>query len=191
MSNFFTSAASIVDRVILSQEDNDPCILKHSNLARQANRKRQKQRPNNPTEIDFNLEDDHIPSDFFLADISNNDRWHLLFATDRQLQLLANAKVWYVDGTFGVVGQPFSQHFSIHVFVRGHKDNIKQVPLVFILMSGRKRSDYQAVLTELKSELPENINLVKIVADFKAFFWKAVKLPGISPEIQLQGCLLH
>ena len=40
MSNFFTSAASIVDRVILSQEDNDPCILKPSNLARQVNRKR-------------------------------------------------------------------------------------------------------------------------------------------------------
>ena len=168
MSHFFTSAASIIDRVILSQKDNDPCILKPSNLARQANRKRQKQRPNNPTEIDFNL--DHIPSDFFLADISNNDRRHLLFATDRQLQLLANAKVWYVDGTFRVVRQPFSQLFSIHAFVRGHEDNIKQVPLVFVLMSGRKQSDYQAVLTELKSKLPENINLVKIVADFEASF---------------------
>ena len=154
--------------VILSQKDNDPCILKPSNLARQANRKRQKQRPNNPTEIDFNL--DHIPSDFFLADISNNDRRHLLFATDRQLQLLANAKVWYVDGTFRVVRQPFSQLFSIHAFVRGHEDNIKQVPLVFVLMSGRKQSDYQAVLTELKSKLPENINLVKIVANFEASF---------------------
>ena len=58
-------------------------------------------------------------------------------------------------------------------------------------MSGRKRSDNQAVLTELKSKLPENINLVKIVADFEASFWKAVKLPGIFPEIQLQGCLFN
>ena len=112
MSNFFTSAASIVDRVILSQEDNDPCILKPSNLARQGNRKRQKQRPNNPTEIDFNLEDDHIPSDFFLADISNNDRRHLLFATDRQLQCQSLVRRRHLQSSQTTL-QPTFQHTCV------------------------------------------------------------------------------
>ena len=66
---------------------------------------------------------------YLLTDISNNDRNHLLFDTDRQLQLLVNAKVWYADGTFRAVRQSFSQLSSIHAFVGGHDNKIKQVPL--------------------------------------------------------------
>ena len=66
------------------------------------------------------------------------------------LDLLARAKVWYLDATFKVVKYPFSQLFKIHAFVK-HGAACKQVPLIFILMSKRKNSDYLLVLHEIEN----------------------------------------
>ena len=79
-----------------------------------ANRRRQLQRPDDPSTLQFDLLQDHIPEDFLRGDISVQDRIHLLFASETQLQLLAKAKTWYVDGTFHVVKPPFTQLFSVH-----------------------------------------------------------------------------
>ena len=70
------------------------------NQIRMANRVRQKQRPLEPTGLDFVLNPDHLPADFLKADL-NSDGRHLIFANDAQLQLLARR--WYIDGTFFVV----------------------------------------------------------------------------------------
>ena len=67
---------------------------------------------------------------------------HLLLGTQKQLDLFACAKRWYVDGTFKVVCEPFTQLWSIHVFVSS--DGVtKQIPLVCVLMrsySGRQQN---------------------------------------------------
>ena len=46
------------------------------------------------------------------------ERRHLIFATDKQLELLVNARRWYVDGTFWIVRKPFVQLLTVHAFVR-------------------------------------------------------------------------
>jgi len=52
--------------------------------------------------------------------------------------------MWFLDGTFEVVRQPFTQLFSIHAFL--HSDGaMKQVPLVFMLMSRLKKKDCEQV----------------------------------------------
>ena len=80
-----------------------------------------------------------------------------------------------------VVKQPFTQLFSIHSFIR--KDGkTKQVPLMFVLMSGKRKSDY-------KNVLPADIQLMKLVADFKAAVWDASL--QVFPHLRIQGCLFH
>ena len=91
------------------------------------------------------------------------------------LELLARAKVCYLDATFKVVKNPFSQLFSIHAFVK-HGSACKQVPLVFVLMSNCRNSDYLLVLKEIQNILPANPSVTKMVLDFEIAMWPLFQL---------------
>ena len=63
------------------------------------------------------LDEKGIPKDFLLGDIYVDKHRHLLFATQRQMELLKKAKVWFVDGTFIVAKDPFKQLLSVYSFI--------------------------------------------------------------------------
>ncbi|KAJ8307803.1 hypothetical protein KUTeg_014648 [Tegillarca granosa] len=106
----FVPAPTIVERVMEEMADpREPefACPKFSNAVRTANRQRQADRPEEPRDMNFKIDleflERHTSSDFYRGDVTVGDHRHLIFASDQQLQHLASAKTWYIDGTFKIV----------------------------------------------------------------------------------------
>ncbi|XP_078372705.1 uncharacterized protein LOC144656350 [Oculina patagonica] len=170
--------------------DENPCpsLPKPANMARAANRLRKQLRPHDPTDMDFELSEENIPSGFLKADVRSCSNRHIIFATNQQIHQLVQAKNWYVDGTFKLCRKPFTQLFTINVFVRSG-EQAKQVPLMFVLMSGRRKRDYRAVLKEVIRLLPSQPAVSRITLDFESALWTVLR--ELLPDTTLQGCLFH
>ena len=93
-------------------------------LARMVNRKREKERPNQPKEDDLDCEISisylNIPEGFQLADIKiegldgRTVARHIIYASPTQIGLLRRAETLFMDGTFKSVKKPFRQLFGVH-----------------------------------------------------------------------------
>ncbi len=124
-ADIYKSARAIADDCI-SQEvrDNAPgaAIPNPANLARRANRGRQRMLPQNPVDLQFDIADLNLPTDFFRADLLvAPDSRHLLFFTDSQMELLKQAQMVTLDATFKIVPRPFSQLLGLHVYIKNGK----------------------------------------------------------------------
>ena len=131
-NNAFTRSSEIIKGVLNAHPYADlPEASRQApnNLKRQLNRKRQKDRPPEPRDLDFQLVEYYLPDDFQQADIQNDGQRHIILATQEQLRLLSKAKCWYMDGTFKVTKAPFMQLFTINCFISSGAAT-KQVPLL-------------------------------------------------------------
>ena len=83
-ADIFRPASVIVEEVLLDQMTDGPCSSspRPEYIARAANRKRQQLRPKDPLDLDFELEEGHIPDGFFRSGVKVRGRRHLIFATD-------------------------------------------------------------------------------------------------------------
>ena len=68
----FRPASAIVEEVLLEDLNDAPCpwLPRPEYIARVANRHRQKLRPKDPTDLHFQLDEDHIPDGFLRGDIT-------------------------------------------------------------------------------------------------------------------------
>ena len=105
-----------------------------------------------------------------------------------QLDLAEECSALYVDGTFKSVKNPYKQLFSIHSFLRSG-ENIKQVPLVNVIMSRRTKTDYDAVFCKLKMMLGDEFKPESCMADYESACWKSMR--DNFPSMQMHGCLFH
>ena len=194
MEDIFRPAADIVEEILVDELDSAPCpaLKKPCYMVRCANRLRQSQRPPDPKDLAFELNHDHIPADFMRADLTVGERRHLVMATDSQLKVLKTAKNWYIDGTFKLCRPPFQQLLTVNAFVRSD-DYTKQVPLVFVLMSGRRKRDYkrvfQCIIELLRSGDDNGAAVKQITLDYEKALWTALR--EILPNVRNLGCVFH
>ncbi|KAJ8309881.1 hypothetical protein KUTeg_011746, partial [Tegillarca granosa] len=130
ITNVLRSSLDIVQEALVNNSDlsapsgSQPNI---HNLQRITNRQREKTRPAEPQDLDFEINYYYLPDNFVRKDVRVGSKRHIILATDQQLELLSSSKIWYMDGTFKIVRKPFVQLFSIHVFLKSG-DDTKQVP---------------------------------------------------------------
>ncbi|KAG1675536.1 hypothetical protein GQR58_014656 [Nymphon striatum] len=201
----YESAESIVKKVTDRYNNADapsPSRPHMDTLIRITNRKRESTRPKTPEDINFILDQDfiegQIPEPFLRADIISETIRHIIFATDKQLELLANAKTWYIDGTFKIVTKPLYQLVSIDAFIKS-EGHIKQLPLCFALMSGKKSKDYKKVINyeshllpvfqTVKQNLPTAPKVSSFVVDFEKGLWKGLR--SVFQNRIIHGCSFH
>ncbi|XP_052102154.1 uncharacterized protein LOC127735816 [Mytilus californianus] len=65
---------------------------------------------------------------------------------------------------------------------------MKQIPLLFVLMSRREKKDYKAVFTRLVELIPQH-RVQAFCLDFEAGAWSAVK--SVFPTADIKGCAFH
>ena len=157
-------------------------------MARVFNLHRQKTRPRHPTTLDnFEVNCHFIPDILDTWQLQVGERIHVIWSSKKQRELLSTSKTWYMDGTFRLVKEPFKQLYCIHSFITDGT-SIKQVPLLFVLMSGKRTSDYKRLFQVVKKELG-TISVTEIVADFEASVWKAITRE--FPAVRIRGCIFH
>lgn len=161
-----------------------------ASLVRLGQRARQATRPSEPKDPNFAIDLEHVPEPLeVLGDISDGNQRHILLASKKMVEYLSRARHWYVDGTFKIVGEPFTQLYSIHAFLKSTQGELKQVPLMFVLMTGKRKRDYKMVLRQVINILVMGNDLRSITADFEAGLWSACR--SVFPGVQLHGCCFH
>ena len=128
--NVFSSAAEITEHVLSQKITQEPTISLPApkQLAQNANRKRKCLHPEEPQDLEFAVAENLIPDDFLQNDVQVDEQQHIIFAKPDMISILSEAKNWYIDATFKVIHKPFTQLFSIHVFVKSG-ESAKQIPL--------------------------------------------------------------
>lgn len=136
-----SSGKQIAEQILIKDKYKIEHLPSIETLKRTVNRIRETSRPKNPSNFDFNLLLNFIPKNFLLSDLRGKNERIIIFSTPKQLKILKRKKTWFVDGTFSVSNPPFLQLYCIHGFIK-KQNNYKQVPLVFIFMSSKKRKSY-------------------------------------------------
>ena len=116
--NFYEKGSSLPKMRSMKQT-----IMRHRNI----------HAPPKVNDLNFQLEKRFLPDvpNFYRGEVSTKEGRHLIFFSDLQLKYLKDAKAWYVDGTFKIVKDPFTQLLTIHTTVI-YNNKTTSIPIAFI-----------------------------------------------------------
>eukprot|EP00058_Branchiostoma_floridae_P018894 XP_002604383.1 hypothetical protein BRAFLDRAFT_73369 [Branchiostoma floridae] len=90
----------------VEEAGDQPGIPSKAALLRRVSRVKAKTRPADPRDLEFDLANDYVPENFLIGDLEvclgreQKRERQLVFATPYRLKKLADARRWYMDGTF-------------------------------------------------------------------------------------------
>lgn len=118
----------------------------------------------------------------------NNNLGVVVFASRRELEILYQCDVIYMDGTFRSAPAPYTQIFTIHGKYHGWV-----MPLVMCFLSGKEERQYRCVLQSIKAEITnitgQPFTPQEVVTDFEIGILNAVRQD--LPQATLNGCYFH
>lgn len=93
-NDVFKPASEVVTDILLNELTDAPCpsLPCLDSLQRTGNRFRQRLWPQDPKDVEFYLEMEHVPDKFFREDVKIRGRRHLIFASDKKLAILSQSK---------------------------------------------------------------------------------------------------
>ena len=153
-------------------------------------------------DLKFVINREYIYLDNFLRDdVKVKEARHFIFYTNQQLQYMARAFAWYIDGTFKIVKEPIKQLLTIHVILKIAYTRVS-VPVCFVLMTRRRKIDYVAIFKKIKEKCNEFLSeknlkceLKTIMADFEIALWQAIRElrhnNHFPADLEMKGCYFH
>ena len=150
------------------------------------------QAPSNPTDLrQLSLPDCYkiyvpqpgVEENFLLCDSGPGPDRILIFGRQSWLQHLAASDIWFVDGTFSIAPNLFSQ-----IYVISAKKHGGVHPVVYALLPNKQRTTYIRMFELLKESEPD-LKPTSIVCDFEQAAHSAMR--DSFPGIQIQGCFFH
>ena len=177
-------------------DDAQLAIGHDANLRRLIQRTRRKERPAVPeTVADIVIDGDYVntigddPASFLIYDNGQDaDSRIIVFASNADLRIMAEANIWYMDGNYAMAPRGFLQLYVIRATV----GNVT-VSVAYALLQNKTQDAYeelfQAILTKCEAmDLFPDPTLVLV--DFEKAVINALK-ETFGPTLEVKGCFYH
>ncbi len=119
----------------------------------------------------------------------------LIFATQKNVELLCRSNTWFLDGTFKVSATIFTQLFTktgLWNSIQAKREDTP-LPFVYALLSSKKQVQYKTVLQAVKYAVAQYrfFHCVphKMMTNFEKGIINATQ--EIFPKIQIAHCFFH
>ncbi|XP_063393612.1 uncharacterized protein LOC134678836 [Cydia fagiglandana] len=126
--------------------------------------------------------------DFILDDYWDSDKRIIIFCTSEARNIIQNIDEYFGDGTFKSCPRPFVQLFTLHGDIGSGNATTNVVPLIYALLTDKKKDTYVKMINMIKSALPA-WQVKKYHCDYEAAAINAF-LEGF-PNVDIKGCYMH
>jgi len=142
--------------------------------------------PKTIPEIDLSMEKYKLTKDGRRFLLLQTDEF-IIFSSKLQLEMLATAERWHIDGTFSASPKLFYQVYTIHAWLYSEMH-----VAAFMLLKNKTQVTYSDAFNKLKScAINEEFNLKprEVISDFELAAINALR--EVFPGVVIKGCHFH